>query len=909
MKTTAKCLATVAVLGSSLASPAFPARLELAFLPPDFPPTDICRAPQETLGEDEVQVTEGAGSEEDPDLWIRFLDRDIRNLSRADAEANFAFIQQLIAFKAELDPEYAGVDETLARIDLYIEAGRFDDLEDAGLVETLAAQADQLTQSQRVRLARYFLTGLGVTMDRARGEAMLTDEAYSGNANALLELLRLQLAGVELADWFEPPERTATLALGGKLGQLNRGICNRAESIAREYIDGEFLLPNADLAFAWRKFAADQGGVKAAWRVVEHMLSEHSTVADDELLLHYLRLATGPTYFLDASDVASIRAAGATRAETIEPLLANLHGHTAIGTRQSAVPLFELSLNSEERGLAEDSPHLAYLRHITGFAGVPGDVWTRLADEILLRVGRWKGEADAIEALEHAVDAGDPAAHVRLARMRLRQGVEAGDTTPALELLTDAVDRFGYAPAMRELNGYYRCTAHSAPLAEQADFWGTSWNASRDVGFNADARNIVTLSGSIAPESVARLQRHALLGRTTELAGFLQRMEAGPVVSEDALRHWAVRVGQSKKALELFALGTYELARDPRAAANAADFVRRAYLTVGAGMSLDLAVILTRHDARTPERADEIRRLLREAGTRGEGAAIRLLHRLEGARDDRIYRQFAEAIENRGDFLALMFASAFVDDATFDDYMARAVAELRCGTKDVSEIADAYAGRGRTAEALHWLEVGLAVEGGHSMSRLGTTRYEMERFDRKPVEIAMPEGAARDPEIKEAYRRIAQPRSETFDRSRAAALLAQGLQSEDSDILAWAFSEYARAEAGIKRVLEATLDMSSIFALPAEAGVVDAQYAYGMYLRSVARSAADLEESAAWLHVAAKAGHAPAMTDYGYALAHGIGVLKDPRLALIWLRKAETLIEPRAPALVSLVEAMEGEGW
>ena len=69
---------------------------------------------------------------------------------------------------------------------------------------------------------------------------------------------------------------------------------------------------------------------------------------------------------------------------------------------------------------------------------------------------------------------------------------------------------------------------------------------------------------------------------------------------------------------------------------------------------------------------------------------MRLLHRLDGHSDDTIYRRYADVIAARGDFLALMFAAPFVDDATFDDYLARAISEMRCGTKDVSEVMDAY---------------------------------------------------------------------------------------------------------------------------------------------------------------------------------------------------------------------------
>ncbi len=63
-------------------------------------------------------------------------------------------------------------------------------------------------------------------------------------------------------------------------------------------------------------------------------------------------------------------------------------------------------------------------------------------------------------------------------------------------------------------------------------------------------------------------------------------------------------------------------------------------------------------DGRNPVIAEEILDLLTKAGNRGEGAAIRLKARLLARthKPEDIYLEFAEAIETRGDFLALMVA-------------------------------------------------------------------------------------------------------------------------------------------------------------------------------------------------------------------------------------------------------------
>ena len=904
-------IASALAIASATLSPASAERLDLEFLPPDFPPTDICRAPVEQVDAEETRVVEDDDGVDDNDVrdWVSYLRRDIRTLSRLDADRHLGFIESLIRLRAEIDPSFSGADEAFARIDLYIDAGRISDIREKGMIEALALQADDLSQSERVRLAQYFMSGTGVEKDALRGERMLANEAFKGNANALLELLRLQLAGAELQEWFEPPERTATLAFGGKLGQLNRGLCSRAGFIARAYIDGDLLEPNEGLAFAWRKFAADQGGQRAAWQVVEHMLNADISAVAEEDILHYLRLAVDETYMVDSSDLAVLRDTGATQADEIADVLSRVHGHSDGRTARPAMPFFELDVALESEGMDESGPHLKYLERITQFDGVPGVIWTRLADEIILREGRWAGEERAGAALENAVAAGDPAANVKLARMKLRHGTHARNTFESEQLLLDAVDLHGHADAQKELDGYYRCTAFGAPFADDARTWSVAARASNAITLSVDAQDYANFSSLITPEIAGLLQTRALRGSSSETPGLLRRLENDPTTSPEALRYWSERVGYSKKALENYAVGAFELSSDPSEAAVAVDFARRVYLAVGPGMALDLAVMLVDHSGRSPEVAGEVRRLLTEAGMRGEGASIRLLHRLSGADDDRVYRQFADVIETRGDFLALMFAMPYVDDATFDDYAARAVAEMRCGTKDVSEMAEVFAARGVDERALHWLKVGLAIEGGHSMSRLGLALQSMEMFDSPMLtEVDAPAAGGSLADIQMAYHRVSFLGSNSFDRGATARILTEALNSDDEGVLRWAFGAFTSAERGVRRMVMEFVDIASVLRAAAEAGMPEGQHAYGMHLRDRARNGDDLTQASDWIERAAEAGHGRAMVDLAYGYAHGVGVPRDLKLAMIWLRRADAQAVPGAEELARLVLAMMDAG-
>ncbi len=65
-------------------------------------------------------------------MRLRFIQRDIRNLQAEDADRWFDFIDTLIGCCAQLDPDFAGTNETLARIALYVDAGRLEEVRAAG---------------------------------------------------------------------------------------------------------------------------------------------------------------------------------------------------------------------------------------------------------------------------------------------------------------------------------------------------------------------------------------------------------------------------------------------------------------------------------------------------------------------------------------------------------------------------------------------------------------------------------------------------------------------------------------------------------------------------------------------------------------------------------------------------------
>ncbi len=892
------------------AGPALAERLTLNFLPPDLPPANVCNADPEERDPEEVQEGAAAEAAEAPApenaAFLGYLTRDIRDLSHEDADRWFDFIMVLINWRAELDPGFAGIEEAFARIELYVSAGRLDALRSLGAVEGLARRADDLTNSQKVRLARLYWAGIGVAADQTLAETLIATAAFAGNADALMEVLRLQVAGESVETWDLPPEETATLAFGGMVGRLNRGICDRAERMAREYVDGEILTPNPDLAYAWRRFAADMGGAESAWRVVEYHLSATAAEKDDGILLRYLRLAVRNGYAIGPGTVAEIVESGAETEAEIRKTLGHNYNRVGSARRRTAVPYLDLEARLTGAFSAAENDYLRYLRDIAALPDAPAPVLTRLAKELLQRKGRWAAEAEATALLERAAAQDDPDAALLLAEILLRYRDAAAKTNRAENLLIDAVSRLGKADAMNTLDALYRCKLPAAPMLAEAQFWAGGYRAADIAPVGVSPTDLAKFDPAMEPEAIAKVQSLALLGHGSSTADQLQLLQADPATSDAALRFWAVRVSRSDQALEDYVKQEFEHALTRGERYGAIELFRRAYLDIGPSISLDLAVALVKHAGRDPEVAAEIEALLSLSAERGEGAAIRLLQRLAGADGEAVYRTYADAIETRGDFLALMFAGPYVPDDRFDEYMGRAISVMNCFTKDVAELADAYAARDRPDEAYHWLRVGLAMERGHVLSKLGLSDQQLSDFRRgrpAPVAVAGDDPAA----LRRLFLTAADPDDPAYDPEGAAGYLETVLAQGGPAELAWALAQYRRADLSVRTAIAARIDIRAVAERAAEAGDSAAQFELGMLLRAEAAGAADLDASAGWLLRAARAGHSAAMVEYAVALGFGLGLPADPKRAGIWLREAESLGNPRARDLMTLLTAMAAE--
>ena len=286
-----------------------PRTLDLAFMPPPIEPQELCSAnpaPDKTI---DTSVKVGPADGLTDPLRLRFIQRDIQRLQTSDANRWFDFLMTLIEWRAKIAAEFAGPALTLAQIQLYVDAGRLADLQTAGLIPLLRQQDITLSNGQKMALSQYYLNGIGVAADPDYARGLIRDAAFGGNAEALLALARMDLQGNPVLGWTSPLGLTVTLAFGGMLGQMDNGVCIHAERIAREYITGDVVTQNADIAEAWYRFSADLGGADAAFRVVNYYLNADAAHKDNVAMLHYLQLAVKRGIAVKADLAARIKSA------------------------------------------------------------------------------------------------------------------------------------------------------------------------------------------------------------------------------------------------------------------------------------------------------------------------------------------------------------------------------------------------------------------------------------------------------------------------------------------------------------------------------------------------------------------------------------------------------------------------
>ncbi|WP_106746443.1 tetratricopeptide repeat protein [Yoonia maritima] len=884
--------------------------LDLEFLPPEITPSHICvpRAPDA----DTIETWRNWDGVRLPNVDHALIKRDINRLQQINASYWLETIELIITRLAEADPSYAGNNALLARISAMVAAGAFEELSSQQLIAQLAADEELLSPRIKTALSGYFRNGLGVERDVEHADALLVDAGYSGNADALLTLTKRELAGTSPEGWDVAPELAVTMAFGSLVGELNPSICDRVARIAREYSNGEIVRPNPQLAHDWFRFAADLGDSNSAWKIVEfHMLAENFE-KDNDVLLHYLTQAADAQLPYAQIALGRVYETGALVERDLDRTLQLFRAAAKSGGRPGLTRLALFLETYADRYPGTNDERLAALNNLAEHPGAAGWVFSRLADDVYERKGRWGGQAEALVYLERAAELGDMDGSINLAINLVAQRSGEHEIERAVDLLSYSVSALGGVNPAKLLHGVFMCQAPDSPRVQEAQYWQSIEAATGTSNVEIAARDLIELDNEDDALTIALIQSHALYGRAKAMASYLKYLENSPDTTPEMLAFWHEYSNQYTSVLEALADLEFELAENPAERIVAFSLLRQEYKLSGAPAALALAQAILDYQSDTEFSTADVRTLLEAPAGEGQGAAMQLLAALDPSDDSgrAVFEQFADVIEANGDFDALLFAVPFLEAEKQENYLSRAAGIIPCDYKNVMAMSRLYLEIGNSENAVHWMRIAeyLMEDNPWTMVDLARSELNVLGVEAAPKAMDLFERAAALGDVnapRGMFDLLVTNDAETYDPERAALLITQAMDDPEHAYLNRFLGAYRGANDEVKAEIESRLDMPQVYMVAAESGDIFSMRTYALYLRENAANTTDLATSTEWLARAAEGGDTTAMAELGYALAFGIGTEADLDNAVVWLERAAANGSDKAATITALLNLNE----
>ncbi|RYI34518.1 MAG: sel1 repeat family protein [Acetobacteraceae bacterium] len=868
--------------------------VQLMFEPPQLDAGAVCdpRPSDEAL----AAKWDGVDLAAVPETDTALIKRDFRRLLEIDPTRWFDVISTIEADFQTLDPEYSDVNMLIDRIELLLAAGRVADLQQERLVHQLADM--DLSQTPRAQnlLAGYLMRGVGIDKDEKRGEALLLEAAYGGNADAILALVERDVAGRPVAGWTVEPDLSVTMAFGALVGKLDPLICDRVNRIAREYMNGTIVARDPALAERWFRFSADLGDAVSAWKVAEMHLRSEDIAKDNAVLVHYLRAASDAGLPYAQVALARIMTDGALVPKDLAGADATYGAAGQAWAQGEASHVLFLQAQSR-RDPAWTEPYVAALRKLVERPDAPAWALIAMAEEILASKGRWAGEAEAMTLLERAIALGEDAALERTADMRLRSARSPEAFYAQMDQLIQVVVSAGEVDPMLELTNAYICRAPDAPQVAEADYWVQVAESTSTIAVDYTPGELSAMAATLDPIAEAEIQTQALTGRVSAIAQYIYLLERRGVASE-MLAFWENYASRFPGVTTARAKLMLEAARSPAQRKAAMDMFRKAIAEgeVSAGTQFAEALLDTAQVS--PASQAEALQILLPLADLGSGDAMTMLPLADPVSFPNmaaVMARFGKVIDDRGDFDALLLALPLIRDRTvYAEYVARATAITGCTFDEALRLTDAVGRAGDRSLFERWLRISdyLAQGEGDSLADLADV-YGRYATDADRPRILDYYQAARADGSRVAIQRLlniySRRTSPQYDSSLAAELFVDLVGVSAPEDLPSALNRLRGATPEIRAIAYRSIDEPALFLTAAKSGNSVAMREYALILRQGASSPAEVLESTDWLRKAAEAGEPTAMVDLAEALVFGIGTTPSRDEALEWLTKAADL--------------------
>ncbi|MGB8812486.1 MAG: hypothetical protein WCC57_04815 [Paracoccaceae bacterium] len=869
--------------------------IDLLFEPPPVPSEQVCitRAPDEDL----VQTWQTWDGKSLPDLAPELVKRDLRRLMELDPQHWQETITKALALMPSIDPGYDDDKATFDRVELLIATGQLRELTNLRLVPQLLASDLAKAPRGQNALSKYLMRGIGIKQDTAAGLALLVQAGYGGNADALLELASMQIAGKTVPGWDVTPDLAVTMAFGALVGQLDPMICDRVTRIAREYANGEIVTRDIGLSERWFRFSADLGDAVAAWKVAEmHMRSEDLTKDNATLVTYLTKAAEGGLSYAEvtlgrAFELGAIVPQDTSRAAELYRRSAEF-GDRA-GTMRNALFL-------QARAKADPTQTGAYFAALDALVQTPdAPAWAFVAqaDRILALKGRWSGEAEAIELLIKAKAMGDGSAIQRLASIRYRTATTPADFYRTVDDMIYTVHGLGTIDPMADLQTAFTCRSPAAPQIQEALYWREVENATATKTASFDPADLERMAQTKDPLAEARLQTQAIYGRPSALAQYISLIQQGDY-PPTALPFWEAYAQRFENVLQAQGSLALKSAQTEPEREAALRFFRAALAKGEIAAGVDLATALLENPALPPALRAEALAALLPLAEKGNGLAMEMLPRADPDRFptlQAVFDTYAPAIDARGDFDALLLALPFLTDpAMRADYIARATTITACNFDQSIKFTNALGASGDTAGFQKWFAISdfLSEKDGWRMAQLGDAlnKHGTEAdFDRS---LALYTAANKAGDRSATHRLLniyGRSTARTYDPAKAAQLYVDLVNFSTPQQLPPVLDRLRTAEPAIQTVAYRSIDETALYLTAAKAGNPVAMREYALIIRKNAQSPAEVDESTDWLERAAQTGDVEAMVAYADALAFGLGTAVSREDALVWLQKAASL--------------------
>lgn len=884
--------------------------LTLTFAPPDMAVEPICLA--RSSDADLIATWSRWDGKTLPDRPVGLITRDLRRLAEMDPIKWDNTIQAAFRALEKSDRKFTADDALLAQINQMIATGQLKSLAEAGLVQKLLERGDQASSRLQFELSGLLTEGTGIAKDPAKGTEFLIAAGYGGNADALLALSQLSVAGHAPPGWDIPPDLAVTMAFGSLVGQMDPLICDRIARIAREYTSGTTVTVDDALALRWYQFAADLGDPVSAWRVVEYQLRSELITKDNALLLTYLRKAADGGLPYAMVTLGRILEVGALAPQDLPGAQALYEKAAKMGDHAALV---RLSGFLEERLVEHPDLRPAYLdalNRLSALPNAPGWVFAKQAFLILQEQGKWQGEAAARPLLHRAAERQDSAAIRALAEVGLGLARTDAEFYAAVDPLIQMVSSFGEVSPATDVKEAFMCKAPHAPHLREAAYWAGIETSMGSSSLDFTPTMLADLSSNTDPLAMAALQTQALSGRATPLANMLAVLKdsnATPSAAEFWTRY-AAGFADVTTASATLALSR---AKTPAQRAQALAMFSKAIELGDTGAAQKLAAALLREPNLANRTAALV--LLEPLAASGHGDAMALLQIANPARFPSpkvVYTKYAAAIEARGDFSALLLALPFLTDpAQREIYRARATSIMGCSFPEAIAFAKAWGALGQTEDARRWLNIAAELIGQDEwqMVVLGDTQREELGAEGLATAVALYEksNALGSKTAVQRLLKLYGVRGDPgYDADRAAELYVTLVARSDPTAIPELLVELTRRNPALAVIVDTRLDLDTLYQKAAEAGSPAAMREHARRLREAADDPTKIAAATGWLVQASEAGDAKAMVLLSQAYSLGVGITPSLDLAQKWLQRAADAGEPTALDLVKLLKT-QGE--